>query len=114
MRSLILAVLLTGAVSSAAWAEGALAVGGGRYGISADKHDRHQADRRAEELCGVSDCRVVMNFVGECAAIAYSRNGARGWARGENRERAGRHAVEQCHSQHGHDCEVAAVECDRR
>ncbi len=102
--------------STACFAEGAVAVGGDRYGMAYNQHSGRAAEERAIEYCDHRDCHVVLRFDGECASYASDERGAKGWAKGEREEHAERHAVEQCreHSNHPGACEVRMTKCDQR
>jgi len=99
----------------AAWANGALAVGGGSFGFSRN----HESLRHAEELalnnCGNPECRIVMTFANACAAYAHASNGAWGWAFRPNEQAARDRAMENCFAKGGRDCVVQTnrgYECD--
>lgn len=116
MRS-VLAILAFGTVvasASACLAEGAVAVGGERYGISYNQKNTRTAERRALEVCN-DDCRIVLRFDGGCASFASDGHGGRGWARDENSRKSESGAVRYCrqYSKHPKGCEVRMTQCDR-
>ncbi|HUI16098.1 MAG TPA: DUF4189 domain-containing protein, partial [Alphaproteobacteria bacterium] len=63
---------------SAAWADGALAVGGGGFGFSRNHENMGYAQKLALDNCGNPQCHIVMTFSHSCAAYARSPNGHEG------------------------------------
>jgi hypothetical protein len=100
---------------SAAWANGALAVGGGSFGFSRNHESMRHAQRLALDNCGNSECRIVTTFANTCAAYAHASNGAWGWATRPDEQAARDRAMENCFGKGGHDCVVQTnlgYECD--
>ena len=113
----VLPVLVMGVVvasTSVCLADGAVAIGDGRYAISYNQRNGRAADERAIEACEGRDCRVVLRFAGGCAAFANDGHGHSGWAKGEREHHAEHKAVEECrgHSRHPDNCEVRLTRCD--
>jgi hypothetical protein len=117
MRKWVVIAVAAGLVAPVpvAWANGALAVGGGSFGFSRN----HESLRHAEELalnnCGNPECRIVMTFANACAAYAHASNGAWGWAFRPNEQAARDRAMENCFGKGGQDCVVQTnrgYECD--
>ncbi|HKO08718.1 MAG TPA: DUF4189 domain-containing protein [Alphaproteobacteria bacterium] len=99
----------------AAWADGALAVGGGSFGFSRNHESTSHAEKLALDNCGNPQCHIVMTFSHSCAAYARSPNGHEGWAVRPNEEGARGRAIENCVEHGGHDCAVQTnlgYECD--
>ncbi len=112
--AVVTALLVLGLTPHVARADGAIARGGGRVGISYNLPDMERAEHKALRECGRRECRIIFRFAHACAAYASSRDGAYGYARAENPEIARRHAIEKCRHYRGRDCAVRVSGCDRR
>lgn len=98
--------------TAAAWADGAIAVGGDRYGMVYNADGQRGAERGALDECGNGRCHIVFNFRHTCAALAGSRNGPYGWAHGDTPDHARFRAVQECRGAGGHGCRPVAARCD--
>jgi hypothetical protein len=113
---ILLAAVVTVTTATTCLAEGALALGNDRFGMSVGHRSRHEAEKIALEDCRSSSCKVVMTYANECAALAFDGYDARGWGRDNSRQHAEHRALEECRkrSGHPHRCEVRAARCDGR
>jgi hypothetical protein len=121
LAGIILAIVAAGAVvvapMPAAWADGALAVGGGNFGFSRNQEGMSYAEQVALDNCGNAQCRIVETFRHSCEAYASASNGASGWARRDSERDARLIAMENCYERGGRDCAVQTnqgYECDGR
>jgi hypothetical protein len=117
MRSWTIVVVAAVVVApmSWAWADGALAVGGGQFGFSRNHETMKHAVKLALDNCGNSKCRIEMTFRNSCVAYASASNGIAGWARRDSERAARRAAMKNCDDAGGRDCAVRAnegYECD--
>ncbi len=113
-RIMIAVMAILVALTTAALADGALAVGEGeRFGVSRNHPSKHRAEQIAMDNCG-RDCRIVLNFRDVCAAFAHSPNGHNGWATGRDEHFARERAREFCEEHGGHHCRIVTVQCDGR
>jgi hypothetical protein len=99
--------------AGAALAAGAIAFSEDQnYGyITANYPNARQAQQAALRGCKYPDCRVVMDFEGECASIAVGDEGY-GWAAAPSKSQARLDAMTEC-SRLGRNCEELLSECDR-
>ena len=117
-RVALLATILSLA-SPATWAEGSLAIDsnqGPSYGFSYNYKTVGEADRKAVADCG-SNCSVVRNFSGECAAYAADQSSGStvyGWGTASTSGAAQNTAMRECSERGGTSCRVRAWGCDRR
>lgn len=119
LASIVLAIVAIAttvvAPMSPAWADGALAEGGGSFGFSRNHPDMSYAEQVALGNCGNAQCRIVETFSNSCLAYASASNGASGWARRHNESIARIRAMEICAERGGLDCVVRTnlgYECD--
>jgi len=114
LASTILAVVVIASIPSA-WADGALAVGGGSFGFSRNHESMRTARSVALERCGNDACEIKMTFRNSCLAYARASNGHWGTARRDDEGSARRAAIAECEDRGGRNCEIKTnrgYECD--
>lgn len=92
---------------------GAIAItpDGESWGYSFDYPTREQAEKRALEECGLSNCRVQVWFKNACGAVARNEEGKLGWAWADTRKQAEAEAVAACGTG---TCQVHTWACTTR
>ncbi|MGB3191179.1 DUF4189 domain-containing protein [Lyngbya sp. PCC 8106] len=66
------------------------------WGYAYDYPSREQAEQRALEECGESNCQVQVWFKNACGAVAKNEEGKLGWAWADTRKQAEASAVAAC------------------
>ncbi|HTS42391.1 MAG TPA: DUF4189 domain-containing protein [Xanthobacteraceae bacterium] len=85
----------------------------GAYGYSEKYANRAQAESRAREECGKSDCEIAAWFYNSCGAPAADDDGAWGGAQGANETSARQAALARCEKEGGRNCKVIATQCSQ-
>lgn len=85
----------------------------GEFGYSDKYANRAQAESRAKQECGKSDCQVVVWYYNKCGALATDDDGAWGADNGDDGARANQAALAKCAEEHGKNCKVIASYCSR-
>jgi uncharacterized protein DUF4189 len=86
---------------------------GGDIGYSEQFANRAQAEQRAKQECGKSDCEIAAWFYDSCGALATDDDGTWGGAQGANEQRARQSALARCAKEGGKNCKVIATQCSR-
>lgn len=90
-------------------AYGAIARGAGGLGFAWNYRTRALAEGAAVQACvrdGGANCKPVLYYFDQCAAVAVSRSDIAGWDRGETAGEARDNAIAQCRLAKGEDCHV--------
>ena len=82
-------------------------------GYSEQFANRADAEKRAKQECGKSDCEIAAWFYDSCGALAADDDGTWGGAQGGNEQRARQSAMARCAKEGGRNCKVVAVQCSR-
>jgi hypothetical protein len=86
----------------------------GNYGYSQNYGSRAQAESRARQQCGKSDCEIAAWFYNSCGALAADEEeGSWGGAQGSSEQRASAGAQARCASEGGKNCKVLVSVCSR-
>jgi hypothetical protein len=85
----------------------------GEIGYSKQYANRVQAEQRARQECGKSDCEIAAWFYNSCGALATDDDGTWGGAQGGNEERARQAAIARCAKEGGKNCKVISTQCSR-
>ena len=85
----------------------------GAYGYSEKYANRTQAESRAKQECGKSDCEIAAWYFNSCGALAADDDGHWGGAQGGNEEGARRAASARCEKEGGRNCRVIATQCSQ-
>lgn len=65
----------------------------GATGGARNYSTKTRAERVAVDTCGKSDCRVLVNFVDKCGAVARAKDNSWSWGRGPTRADATANAI---------------------
>jgi Domain of unknown function (DUF4189) len=85
----------------------------GRFGYSDKYANRAQAETRAKQECGNSDCQIAAWYYNSCGALAKDDDGTWGGAQGADEQRAGKAALARCAKEGAKNCKVIASYCSR-
>jgi Domain of unknown function (DUF4189) len=85
----------------------------GDYGYSDRFANRAQAEQRARQECGKSDCEIATWYFDSCGALAADDDGNWGGAQGSDEQRAIEGARAQCAKEGGQNCKVIVSRCSR-
>ena|SRR6185437_12171660 len=83
----------------------------GEIGYSEKFANRVQAEQRAKQECGKSDCEIAAWFYNSCGALAADDDGTWGSGQGGNEQRARQGAIARCVQEGGKNCKVIAAQC---
>ncbi|WP_075574961.1 DUF4189 domain-containing protein [Lysobacter firmicutimachus] len=100
---------------------GAIAVDGtnGATGVTVGSRTERAAKKEALERCrrgGNSQCKVILAYEHQCAAIALpvgQSNGSSATVAAENEFKSSKIALDDCREKNGVACEIAYKECSR-
>src|SRR5581483_10583782 len=113
-----MSVAIIGAMTGAASAAGAMAVGAcGAYGYGFDYSKVGDARIAAMSKCTGHGCKVVGDIHKGCAAVAVDAKnpcGSFGWAINAHLGNAENISMQRCHDFGGRECMVRAWACDEK
>ncbi|MGE0719108.1 MAG: DUF4189 domain-containing protein [Alphaproteobacteria bacterium] len=86
----------------------------GAWGYSFDQSNRGRAASVANGHCArrANDCRIVVDFVNRCAALAAQGNATVGVATGGSRREVEAASLAACRARGGTSCEVTVWACN--
>jgi hypothetical protein len=82
----------------------------GRFGSSWNFTSPDNAEKRAMQMCGRSDCRVLLELNDSCGALAVSRTGGYVWGEGSSLYEAKLLTSNRCTAQYG-GCKLICSIC---
>jgi hypothetical protein len=114
----IAAALILAAMTGAAAAAGAFAVGAcGAFGYGYDFRNATSARAAALKKCAGSTCKIVGEMRRGCAAVAVDAKnpcGSFGWAINSHLGKAENTSMRRCYQFGGRNCMVRAWACDEK